>query len=222
MINNPLAEGAKELLERQDTVQSTNPQELILDDSNEVSFPGFPYTFEALGEKILVSIDVFKSGYECKVCNGMKRIKYQCSCIVGGRPGYKFSSDELDSIKEALGVDVAEARKEIPCPECAGMPDSVERDEICTACKGIGATIVIPKSGENLPTTGVVVSMGAEAKEKAAFKIGDRILFSTYSGSMIPTKAGLMFKYMEWYQAVVKIKGADNLGAFDFIVKEDE
>src|SRR4249920_266752 len=52
-------------------IVSENSQEIVLDGSNTVSFPGFPYKFTALGEKVLISLDQFKSGYECKTCKGV-------------------------------------------------------------------------------------------------------------------------------------------------------
>jgi hypothetical protein len=166
-------------MERADSkAKEISAQELILDDSNEVSFPGYPYTFEALHEKILVSIDIFKTGYECRTCKG---------------------KGELEA---------KEGREAVKTP--------------CPTCNGRGATLFIPENSKNLPTTGVVVSMGKVAQEKADYKIGDRILFGAYAGTMIPTKAGLMFKYMDWYLAVTKIRGAEDMAAFDFILQENE
>lgn len=172
--------GAAELLARIEADRSTQTtQEFVLDDSNEVSFPGFPYTFEALEDQILVSIDLFKSGLECKVCKGTKSIEVK-------------------------------------------NPNRVSTFEKCTACNGIGASIILLSESKRLPSHGVVVSMGSRAQEEAPFKIGDRILFGEHAGSMVPTKAGLMFKYMDWYQAKLKIRGAEDLAAFDFIIGEQD
>lgn len=212
-------EKATELLERQP--QSDVPQTITLDKTNKVSFPGFPYKFEALHEKILVSIDIFKSGYECKACKGTKKILYECSCIKKWRPGYRYSAEEIKALRTTLGDEVAEARSNMVCPECSGNPDAQRREETCEACKGLGALLVLPQTSQNLPTTGVVVSMGREAIQKASFTIGDRVLFSPHAGTMIPTKAGLMFKYMDWYQVGIKVEGAEELGAFDFIIQAD-
>lgn len=179
MSQQSLAEAAVEVFNRVDAEnQLKSAQEIILDDSNEVAFPGYPYTFEALHEKILVAIDIFKSGYECKECKGKGKV-------------------EVKQGRDAAFID-------------------------CAACQGRGALMFLPETSKNLPTTGVVVSMGKTAKEKADFKVGDRVLFGAYAGTMIPTKIGLMFKYMDWYLGVVKIRGAESLGAFDFILQADE
>jgi co-chaperonin GroES (HSP10) len=164
-----------ERIQEEDLAKSS--QEIKLDDTNKVSFPGYPYTFEALNEKILVSIDIFKSGYECKVCQGKKT------------------------------VEIKQGRETV--------------QETCSACKGIGASLILPDTSKKLPTHGVVVSMGRIAREKADFKVGDRVLFGEYTGTMLPTKAGLMFKYLDWYGGVIKIEGANELAAFDFIITAD-
>ena len=86
----------------------------------------------------------------------------------------------------------------------------------------MGGVLWIPRKDKELPCTGVVVSMGSIAREKASFKVGDRILFSQHAGSMIPNKAGLPFKYMDWYAGAIKIEGADEISAFDFILSSTE
>lgn len=156
-------------------------ESIVLDQSNEVNFPGFPYTFRAIGEKILVSIDIPLTGFECKTCNGKKKI------------------------------EVKEGRE--------------SKFETCPDCKGQGGIIIVPKNSKNLPTTGIILSTGKKAAEelsKEDIHVGDRILFSTHAGTMIPTQAGLMFKYMDWYNAILKIKGAGAMDAFNFVLQAEE
>src|ERR1017187_1653572 len=222
MAHEKLVFDAVKLMERIDSEnQAKSAQELILDDSNEVAYPGFPYSFEALGERILVSIDVFKSGYECKQCQGKGRIKYNCPCENGDRPGMRYTNEQIETLRTDLGDDIAIVRANMLCNECHGDFIGKRVDIECPSCKGRGATVLLPDESKNLPTTGVIVSMGPAAEEKSGLKRGDRILFGAHAGSMIPTKAGLMFKYMDWYQAALKIKGADGLSAFDFIIQAD-
>jgi len=216
------AKGVKQLIERIEKENETrSTTEIVLDETNEVAFPGFPYKFEALGEKILVSIDVFKSGYECKECKGKKVILHICSCEKGGHRGLKYSSEDLDYIKASIGEDVALARESMVCGECNGVPESQKYEQECSKCKGLGALLHLPDNAKNLPTSGVVVSIGKECKN-LHYKIGDRILFGPYAGSLIPTKAGLMFKVMDAHQAWCKITGGGDLAAFDFIILEGD
>lgn len=169
--------------EEQTGLVSENAQEIKLDGSNTVTFPGYPYQFTALGEKILVSLDQYRSGYECPTCKGSSKVK----------------------IQDASGLTLSTA-----CPDCKG--------------KGVReGGLVIPDTSKVIASSGVVISMGAVARERCTeFAVGDRILFSVHAGSLIPTKAGLMFKQMDWYQAWVKVDGADELSAFDFVIAPEE
>jgi co-chaperonin GroES (HSP10) len=218
-----LAEGIKQLQQRVEKEnRDKSAQTITLDGSNVIQFPGYPYTFEALGEKIIVSIDIFKSGYECKRCLGKRKIEEQCVCETSDRPGFKYSQTMIVEFNK-LGGGGGDARENIKCPECNGDYLLARKAFDCPDCKGRGAMIIIPETSKNLPTTGVVVSMGSQCdKDKLAYKLGDRVLFSPYAGTMIPTKAGLMFKTMESTAPMAKIGGGSDLAAFDFIIQEDE
>ena len=77
-----------------------NAQEIVLDGSNKVSFPNFPYLFEALNEKVLVSLDQYKSGYECKTCKGKGTVINECECAKHDRPGMKYTEQQSSDIQE--------------------------------------------------------------------------------------------------------------------------
>lgn len=171
-----------EVISKQEIVNE-NAQEIKLDGSNTVEFPGFPYKFTALGEKILVSLDQYRSGYECVRCKGKGKI--------------------LDLQPDGSGLL-------IECPECQGK--SVRE-----------GGLIIPDTSKVIASSGIVISMGLEAQKKCTeYKIGDRILFSVHAGSLIPTRTGLGLKQMDWYQAWVKVDGADDLSAFDFVITPEE
>ena len=209
-----------ELIGRVHGPQDQSMIEMRLDDSNKVSFPDYPYTFEALHEQILVSIDLFKDGNECPVCKGRGKIKYKCQCVIGGHDRFKYNPEQIEAIGAELGEQMALARSVMICPECHGDPSSVAEDRKCTECDGMGRKIIMLANAKQQPTTGVVVSMGKIAREKADFKVGDRILFGAFAGQMIATKAGLMFKKMDWYAANVKIEGGEDMAAFDFVMQD--
>ena len=147
--------------------------------SNKVQVPGHPYIMEATGDKILIAVDKYLSGYECKTCRGRTVLVEK----VGFEPG------------------VGQITKEVQCPDC----------------KGKGHTLFIPETAKTLPTTGVVVSVGSEVKQKN-IKPGVRILAGPYVGTMIPIKGGaLNFKCMREHEVQLTIEGGDDLDAFDFI-----
>lgn len=82
------------------------------DESNYASFPGFPYKIKARGESIIVVVDLFKSGYECKTCKGtgkipMKRVdlakgglvdSYITCSTCNGKTGMLVLPDEAKSL----------------------------------------------------------------------------------------------------------------------------
>jgi co-chaperonin GroES (HSP10) len=219
---------ARAVLDRMDKEkEDLRTQELILDGSNKIKFIGYPYIFEALGEKIIVSIDVFKSGYECKVCKGLRKIKAVCECEINGRPGFKYPLDSILEIRKTLGDQIADTRSLMPCLKCNGDYVAARHEETCTACKGRGAVIILPKESEALPTTGTVVSIGKLAQrlikdDEWDYKHGDKVLFSQFAGQFIPCKAGVLLKILDYNQVITKIEGADDLNSFDFILSEKD
>jgi co-chaperonin GroES (HSP10) len=220
------ADGIKKLMERVDAENSAKSlQQIALDGSNKVSFPGFPYVFEAEGERIIVSIDIFKSGYECRTCKGKGFIEFCCPCETKDRPGFMYTEEQIRLAQEAFGDTVAQARTAMVCSSCKGDYPGARSKSTCPECNGKQTLIHLPNESKILPTTGVVVSMGplavkAREEGKFKFKIGDRVLFSPHAGSMIPTKAGAAFKYMDYYNAVLRIEGGEDMAAFDFVLQD--
>lgn len=218
-----LAKGIVDLQKRVDKEKrETSLSEITLDKSNKVSFPGFPYLFEALDETIIVSIDLFRSGFECKTCKGTGWISVRCNCEETDRPGYRYTQEQLDHIHDTLGDEVTHAREQVTCPTCHGEFENLRAEKECVDCKGKGATLVLPETSKQLPTTGVIVSMGQNVPQDCGFKRGDRILFGAYAGQMIPTKGGAAFKMMDYTAAKVRIEGGEDLASFDFVIQEIE
>jgi len=87
--------------------------------------------------------------------------------------------------------------------------------------------LILPKNTEKLPQHGTVVSIGEIAKqkikeEKWSYKIGDRVLWSEYSGNFLPLKAGVLIKFLDYDQVISRIDGAESLDAFDFIMTDKD
>ena len=218
-----LLDSGKEMVEREVIATQTKNIIVINDGSNEVTIPGYPYIFVSKGDRILVSVDVFKSGYECKECKGLGRIKDSCICEAGSRPGFKYDKEQLRGISDTLGADIADSRGQMPCSVCGGDFLSKRVDKECEACKGKGALIWIPDQSKLLPTTGVIVSMGPKVDKELGLKLHDRILFGAYVGQMVPTRApGVVFKIIRDIEVLCQIKGGDELAAFDFVTIDKE
>jgi hypothetical protein len=97
----------------------------------------FSYGIEALGERVLVQVDKFRTKYECKDCEGLGRIISLCECESEGHAG--------KSAANPMRV----------CSKCQGDFKSSRVSAICETCKGRGATFFIPDSQRALPTTGI-------------------------------------------------------------------
>jgi len=111
--------------------------------------------FWALGDRVLIEEDKFKSGYECEVCNGSGN----APC---GSCGGSGSS-----------ATVSGAR----CPACEG-----KGCQTCSECNGKGGLLVAPDIAQRRPTTGKVVSVGVECN---TLKVGDSVLYSNFAGYVI-------------------------------------
>ena len=111
--------------------------------------------FWALGDRVLIIEDEFKSGYECSICNGSG--KAPCGDCGG-----------LGSTNRA-GVD----RK---CPHCTNGRVT------CPECDGKGGLLVAPETSQRRPTTGRVVSVGPKCE---VLKPGNSVLYSNFAGYVV-------------------------------------
>lgn len=147
-------------------------------------------------DKIVILLDKFKTGFECKVCAGAGTLEACPRCAGSGK-------DRFQQI----------------CPSCYG-DNTKFQGQTCTACHGIGTSIVIPESAKAIPTSGIVVSIGPECKFR---KVGDRVLFGAHTGYMLPFKGNVKLRIMREHEPLCSIMMLDNdesvLG--DFIHYED-
>ena len=200
-------EAARAMVEREVIATQTRNTIILDDGTNEAGIPGFPYRFKAQGDKILVSVDVFKSGYECKDCKGTGRLKSDCICVEKGHAGLEYADRE----------DLTPVQKLMRCKSCSGNYIVKHVDEECKLCKGTGASLFIPDNSKVLPTTGVIVSIGSLVTNPE-LKNQTRVLFGAYTGVMIPTRApGIVFKVLRDIEVLCIIKGGEDSAAFDFV-----
>lgn len=143
---------------------------------------------EAIENKILILIDKFRSGYECKDCNETG-IFVSCECERNGTPG-KFVT--------RLG--------EKPCPYCDGYYEQ-RRGFSCKACKGTGSTLVMPENARAIPTSGVIVSVGPLCSVR---KIAERVLFGAHTGYYLPFKGNAKIRCMREDEPLCLIHALDN------------
>ena len=111
--------------------------------------------FSALGDRVVVLEDIFRSGYECSTCNGTGKI---CCANCNG------------SGKSSVNTHAK-------CSQCHG-----DTYQTCDTCQGKGGLLVIPDSSKRRPTTGQIVSAGEGCK---VLKHGECVMYSNFAGFAI-------------------------------------
>jgi co-chaperonin GroES (HSP10) len=187
-------------LDRED--KPINAIEVSTEVDNVIFIVGGKLGLEAIGNKILILIDKFKSGYECKDCNETGLFN-SCACTKLGSFGVK-ENGRTCHFKEACERQVV--------------------GSTCRTCNGTGTTIKIPDNAKAIPTSGVIVSIGPEVTLR---KIGERVLFGAHTGYFLPFKGNAKIRCMREDEPLCLIFSLDTkqqLGEFlqiDESAKED-
>lgn len=116
--------------------------------------------FWALGDRILIKEDEFKSGYECQHCAGAG--KHPCVECKG-----------VGSHDVTLG-QYGVAKK---CSHCTGTGQVT-----CSECKGKGGLLIAPETSQRRPTTGTIVSLGPDCKH---LSLNQSVLYSNFAGYVV-------------------------------------
>lgn len=121
-----------------------------------------PVEFAAFGDRLLIIEDQFRSGYECKACDGAGETACdQC----GGAGKYK------------------RGERTFKCSQCTNGKVK------CAECGGKGGVLVVPDVSQRRPSTGRVVSIGEKVKN---FEVGHDVLYSNFAGhAMDLDRAGM-------------------------------
>lgn len=154
---------------------------------------------EAIEDKILILIDKFKSGFECKDCNETGTY-IACECVrETGTQGIK-KNGKTCAFKDACSRQMA--------------------GTACNTCHGTGSTLVMPENARAIPTSGVIVSIGPKCSVR---KIGERVLFGAHTGYYLPFKGAAKIRCMREDEPLCKILAIDNNSSLgDFIQIEEQ
>ena len=152
---------------------------------------------EATSDNILILIDKFRSGYECKDC--AETGKYiSCECERAGHAG----QNRLGGI----------------CKYCSGM--YLERKgKTCPSCNGTGTTLIMPENARAIPTSGVIVSIGPRCKSR---KVSERVLFGAHTGYYLPFKGNAKIRVMREDEIMCKILAIGNNEVVGDFLQVDE
>ncbi len=119
--------------------------------------------FGALGDRVLIEEDQFKSGYECTACAGTGEVV--CPDCAGR--GIHTRTRPADDGGPEIEVTTR-------CVQCGGA-----KKQACKSCRGRGGLLVVPESAQRRPSTGTVVSAGRGC---AYLKEGQKVVYSNFSG----------------------------------------
>lgn len=154
----------------------------------------------AVGTNIIVKEDRFKTGYECKVCDGTCRSKVTCPRCKGEKT---VKAQSLDEKSEGL----------VPCKACCILSDTgnmIPSGFIpCETCKGKGGSLVVPQESMRRPSSGVIVSTGNGVLER---KCGERVLYSNHAGHAMNFKQKTVFRIMHEHEVLSLLMGLGDIG----------
>lgn len=156
---------------------------------------GKQLALEGMAEQIIVKQDKFKTGFECKECDGEGYLEQRCGFCEGkGR--------------ENLGTE-NETFCRMCCPRDMDSMYWQAGKLLCYVCKGRGATVIIPQNAQRKATSGIVVSCGAAVK---ALKVGERVLYSVFAGTEIEFKNRTILRIMHEHEIMCRLWGVAQLG----------
>lgn len=122
--------------------------------------------FEADNDKLIILQDTYRSGYECQTCFDENKHTLE------GREVSTVSC--LECHGEGRRPKAGNADLTVKCSECGG-----QGWKVCPECKGKGGSIVMPEKEKGRPTTGTIVSIGPEVKNR---KLGDKVIYPSFAG----------------------------------------
>jgi hypothetical protein len=95
-----------------------------------------------------------------------------------------------DEFKSGYDCEACGGKGSITCPDCEGTAKIGQKKcnqcnhgvVACFDCGGKGALLIVPEDQQRRPTTGVIVSVGNEAKW---LEVGMSVLYSSFAGHTI-------------------------------------
>jgi len=159
----------------------------------------------AAGEQILILQDTYRDGVVCTRCDGAGHLFMTCTeCMGTKKTSEGVCQGCLASSYERPEVQPTGKRQ---CPDCQdknGIPTGVKAK---TASGIIGAK----SEKEELPSTGVVVSVGDKVSK---WKLQDRVMFSQFSGQQIKVQ-GNIYRMMSQSYPIGQIFGTADVESND-------
>lgn len=155
-------------------------------EANTYTLIGSDLALRVVGTRVVVVEDSFRTGFECKNCDGACTTEETCTHCNG------TLAESAETVCRFCRVD--------------GRPTG---KKICPTCQGRGGLIVAPETAKQNTTSGSIVSCGPEVR---AFKVGDRVIYSNYAGTAITFKQQAKIRIMEDREVIGFLFGQGRLG----------
>lgn len=164
---------------------------VVVDEANTAHLIELGIYVEAIEDKILVKMDAYKSGYECKKCGGSGQVKGP------------YKDSEWES-----------------CPECKGkggiiiIPNSSKVLPTSGVVISLGENTKAARYARAIahPTTAKAEDLLLQPR----ISLGTRVIFSPGVGTLIPFKGNIILKAMREHEPLAIMFGSD-AAARDFI-----
>lgn len=122
--------------------------------------------FEADNDRVIILQDSFRSGFECPTC--LDEVKH----TVAGREVSTIACPSCEGEKTRPKAGNPNIR--VKCSECGG-----EGWIVCPECQGKGGRLVLAENTKGRPTTGTIVSIGPDVKNRV---LGDKVIYPSFAG----------------------------------------
>lgn len=122
--------------------------------------------FEADNDRLIVLQDAHRSGYECQTC--LDENKH----TVEGREVSTVPCGECHG--EGRRPKAGNSDLTVKCSDCEGRGW-----KICPDCNGKGGAIILADKAKSRPTTGTIVSIGPDVKNRNR---GDKVIYPSFAG----------------------------------------
>lgn len=161
------------------------------DQLNVIELTDLGVSMDAIGDKIMILVDEYKTGYECKLCGGSGRIK---------------------------STIVAEATSQ--CPDCNGKGAILVVPENARSMPSTGVIVSMGPKTEYMDLK-FRFAQAVSAKDndwmdilkvsmdQCVVKIGTRVCFGVHVGTKIPIKGNIKLTIMREHEPLCRIFGSN-------------